>query len=446
MPVDRAAGLALELNAAAGPGRYHALDRVRALAMLLGVVYHAMVLRIFTEGVFPGAMGRLAPSKLLVDWLHSFRMPLFFLIAGFFARMMLGKYGTREFLRRRYWRIGLPLLIGMFTFGPIYVLTRELVSRLPSFGPGGPRFRPPGGKMPSWPPVGDLAGRIFGPYERFIQLNHLWFLWYLLVFVTVAPVLAKGMALVARALRVGGGDRLGLGLRLVRLGLAPVLLAAVATPALLITRPRRGWFLGLAGGIFRAFPDFLFHYDVDMLFYFAYFLVGWWLHREQDALPSVARAWPPNLVVGLAAFGAAFGLEGKYGGGPSSTTDPGIYRPVAFAAYCLGSACTSFAIIGVFLRHLNSSSRTWRYLADTALWVYLVHQPLVLLGLAACRPFHMPWWAQTAAVSAAAVASSLLLYEVMVRRTPLARVFGPSTAREARGPGVMDRRAEPALS
>ena len=483
MSGERADGPALDgpLKAAAESGRYHALDRVRATAMLLGVVYHALLFRIFVGGVSPAELFRPGPSKLLGDWLHSFRMPLFFVIAGFFARMMLKKYGTAGFLRRRYARIGLPLLIGMVTFGPLYVLTRDLVSRPPSFGPGGgmgppgaampgpggpvgmpgpggppgggmpggprggPGFGPPGGGMPFGPPGGGLADRVFGPSKRYFELNHLWFLWYLLIFVTVVPFLAKGLALVTGPAPPSGGDRLGL--RLVGLGLAPALLAVVATPALLAAGGGPfGWFLGIAGGIFQAFPDFLFRYNVDMLFYLAFFLAGWWLHREREALPAVGKAWLPNLAVGSAAFGSALALEARYGGGPFSAVDPGIVRPIAVALYCLGSACTCFGFLGVFLRYLDSPSRTWRYLADTALWVYLAHQPLVVLALAACRPLNLPWWAQTAVVTAASVAASLLLYEVLVRRTPLARIFGPATARKARGPEVLDKLTEPVLS
>ena len=489
MPADQADGLAVdgrEMTAAHGPGRYHALDRVRALAMLLGVVYHTILFRMFTGGGPPGPMGMGGASKLLSDWLHSFRMPLFFLIAGFFGRMMLEKYGTGEFLRRRYWRIGLPLLIGLFTFGPIYVLTRDLTSGRPGFGPGpgrmgppggmslppggpppgvagmppggpppgfagmpgpgpggfppggrmggppgGPGFGPPRGGPPFGPPGGGLADKIFGQYTRFVQLNHLWFLWYLLVFVTVAPFLAKGLALATPGPSPEGGDRLGL--RLVRLGLAPALLAIVATPALLMTTPMFGWFLGLAPAIFRAFPDFLLHLDPDMLFYFAYFAAGWWLHRERDALPSLAKAWMPNLLVGLGAFGVAIGLQEDFGG-PNATGGRPYIRPIAYAVYCLGSACTGYAFIGVFLRYLDHPSRTWRYLADTALWVYLIHQPLVLIGLAACRPLNLPWWALTAVVSTSSVVAALLLYEALVRRTPLVRVFGPAPARRVASP------------
>ncbi len=107
--------------------RYYALDSVRATAMLLGVVYHSMIFRMFIGGRPSGPMGGGA-SRHLQDWLHSFRMPLFFLISGFFGRMMLEKYGTKLYFKKRWSRIGIPLIIGCFTFGPIYVLARQAVS------------------------------------------------------------------------------------------------------------------------------------------------------------------------------------------------------------------------------------------------------------------------------------------------------------------------------
>ena len=69
--------------------------------MLLGVFYHAIM--------FIGGDGGRTTAPGLLDWIHSFRMPLFFLISGFFGQMMLGKYGLSGYLRRRWWRIGLPL-------------------------------------------------------------------------------------------------------------------------------------------------------------------------------------------------------------------------------------------------------------------------------------------------------------------------------------------------
>src|SRR5262245_31682611 len=84
--------------------RLHALDAVRAVALLLGVVLHA------TQPYVAGLpwMTPEAPQDVLAAvfyTIHMFRMPLFFLIAGFFARMMLERRGAAGFVKDRARRI-----------------------------------------------------------------------------------------------------------------------------------------------------------------------------------------------------------------------------------------------------------------------------------------------------------------------------------------------------
>ncbi|MDR3636992.1 MAG: acyltransferase family protein [Isosphaeraceae bacterium] len=439
------------------PSRFFALDGVRATAMLLGVVYHSLLFRMFAGGPPPGPPGNGDVSRYVQDWLHSFRMPLFFLISGFFGRMMLEKYALGEYLRRRWIRIGVPMLVCMFTFGPAYVLTREVTMGRPGGGPPGPMgargsnamppplpgFVPPGGGAagrfapppgpgfrpggpppgPFGPPGGALSARLFGSSARYFQLNHLWFLWYLLLFVTAAPWVARVLGWILLRPTPEAADRAGLWL--VRAGLAPVVLGLVGAPALMLTWSPFGWSLGLPPAIFRAFPDFLLHLDPDMAFFFVFFLAGWWLHRQRAGLPSIASVWLPNLILGLAAFADAMRLGDFYGSRPE-TPGLGMIRVEGYVLYSLGSALTGFALLGFFQRYLDRPGRVGRYLADTALWVYLVHQPLVLVGLALARPWRLAWWSQTVLVSAFAVAVALLLYELLVRPTPLVRLFGPA--------------------
>jgi hypothetical protein len=273
-----------------------------------------------------------------------------------------------------------------------------------------------------------MSSRLFGSSARLFQLNHLWFLWYLLLFATAAPWLSKAVGWVLLRRSPEPADRLGL--RVIRSGLAPVLLGLISTPALLLTSSPFGWSLGLPPAIFRAFPDFLLHLDPDMAFYFLYFLSGWWLHREREGLERLARGWLPDLLLGIVAFAAATWLWEAYG---RQTEMPryGLVRQAGYALYCLGSASTAFAFVGFFQRYLDRPSRVGRYLADTALWVYLVHQPLVIMGLALARPLQLSWWLQTAIVSSISAGTALLLYEAIVRPTPLVRLFGPAAARRA---------------
>ena len=445
------------------PPRYYALDSVRATAMLLGVVYHSLLFGMM-GGPAPGASGLGDPARWVQEWLHSFRMPLFFLISGFFGQMMFKKYARREYFRRRWSRIGIPLALGLVTFVPAYVLTRDLTTprfagpppgppasapalraqaehprllasksdrpRIPM--PGGPpratpaaRSGPPG---PFAAPGDSIAEHLMGRYARFFQLHHLWFLWYLLIFVTAAPLVVGLLAwLLPRPVAEN------MGRRLMRYGLAPLALGIAITPLLMLMPGMFGWSLGLCPAIFRGFPDFLLHIDPDMGFYFLFFLAGWWLFSVRQELPRLSDTWILNAVVGFAAFVAATLLSATYSPQPDLPYY-GLIRMTGCLLYCVGSAATSFAFLGVFMRFLDRPIFAWRYLADTALWVYLIHQPLVLIGLAIVRPWNFVWWLQMAVVSLLAVAAALAMYELLVRPTMLVRLFGPTKSLASQRP------------
>ena len=99
----------------------HALDAVRAFALLLGVVFHAGFS--FIPGMIPGiwAINDSSPSatiSVLLFISHIFRMSLFFFIAGFFARMMFERKGARGFWSNRAQRILVPLIAGWVVIFP----------------------------------------------------------------------------------------------------------------------------------------------------------------------------------------------------------------------------------------------------------------------------------------------------------------------------------------
>ena len=267
-----------------------------------------------------------------------------------------------------------------------------------------------------------------GRYARFFQLHHLWFLWYLLIFVTAAPLV---VGLLAWLLPRPFAENMGR--RLMRYGLTPLALGIVITPLLILMPGMFGWSLGLCPAIFRGFPDFLLHIDPDMGFYFLFFLAGWWLFSVRQELPRLSDTWILNAVVGFAAFVAATLLSATYSPQPDLPYY-GLIRMTGCLLYCVGSAATSFAFLGVFMRFLDRPIFAWRYLADTALWVYLIHQPLVLIGLAIVRPWNFVWWLQMAVVSLLAVVAALAMYELLVRPTMLVRLFGPTKSLASQRP------------
>jgi peptidoglycan/LPS O-acetylase OafA/YrhL len=112
------------------PGdRRHDLDALRSFAMLLGIALHAALAYIGAGWVVsdePTSDG----LGLLVTAIHGFRMPLFFLLSGFFTAMLWRRRGPAYLLSQRARRILLPLLLGCLTIVPaMWGVTKWAVSQ-----------------------------------------------------------------------------------------------------------------------------------------------------------------------------------------------------------------------------------------------------------------------------------------------------------------------------
>ncbi len=100
--------------------RRHDLDALRAFAMLLGIVLHGAMSFIPGGGLLWGVQDAHADPLygVLLASIHGWRMPLFFLVSGFFTAMLWQKRGLRALLMHRFKRIFLPLLLSMVTVIP----------------------------------------------------------------------------------------------------------------------------------------------------------------------------------------------------------------------------------------------------------------------------------------------------------------------------------------
>lgn len=108
----------------AGDPRRTDLDVLRGVAMLMGVVLHSLMS--FMPGPWPVQDSRQNGLFFIpVAAIHMFRMPLFFLLSGFFAMFVLQKQGLRGMLRHRTLRILLPLFLALITIVPVSNLLRH---------------------------------------------------------------------------------------------------------------------------------------------------------------------------------------------------------------------------------------------------------------------------------------------------------------------------------
>ncbi|MEQ8936847.1 MAG: acyltransferase family protein [Amphiplicatus sp.] len=149
---------------------YADLDAARGMLMALGVVIHTA--NIYSPGasdVIPDPDGG-AAFTYIVEAMHLFRMPAFFLISGFFCAMSLHKYGAGKVLRVRALRLLLPLVTTVLTFnvGALWLLARAGVVSL-------------------GPPLS--AGNALAEFATVNWLLHLWFLVVLFAFVAISALL-----------------------------------------------------------------------------------------------------------------------------------------------------------------------------------------------------------------------------------------------------------------
>jgi len=130
--------------------RYHGLDLLRSLALLLGVIFHS-AMPVLTPEYLGLPSGQFETDSahapgLFIAWSHTWRMPLFFLLAGFFAQMVLTRRGPETFMKDRALRISGVLLVFCIVFA--------------AMSGGSP-----------------------------LELGHLWFLWFLTMMCFLAAVL-----------------------------------------------------------------------------------------------------------------------------------------------------------------------------------------------------------------------------------------------------------------
>ena len=106
----------------AGNERVYALDALRGIMMLLGLVLHAA--SSYSSKSEWGTWRSKDPDNnfpflVLVEYIHAFRMPVFFVAAGFFGALLFYKKGPKALLKNRWQRIVLPFIAGVLIIWPL---------------------------------------------------------------------------------------------------------------------------------------------------------------------------------------------------------------------------------------------------------------------------------------------------------------------------------------
>jgi glucan biosynthesis protein C len=366
--------------------RLHAMDHLRALAMLAGVGFHAaLAYSPLMQPWFPTADRQSWWGVDVLIWLpHLVRMPLFFVVAGFFAAWLLQRRGMGGMLRQRVRRILLPLLVAwplvhlstnaltvwaateLAHPSPMLLMVREWLAL-----PDQPRIPP--------------------------STGHLWFLYYLLWF--------SVLYWVGRTLEFGGLLQRWMTLdpRQGVLALALLLVPSLAQ----VSAPHPA-------------PESLLPQAWAIGFYGPFFALGACLHGRLDWLdrlrPDLARISLLCLLL-YAIFLWRLSLE-----------PPGAQQPTA--SWLVAALEAGISVSGTLVCLL--AGRIWldrpipllRTLSASAYWTYLLHLPLLFALQYALLDWPLAWPFKFVIATGLTLGICLLSHEWLVRRTPLRNYVG----------------------
>jgi glucan biosynthesis protein C len=384
----------------AGP-RWAYLDQVRAWLMLLGIPYHVgLVYATRTPLHGPWLVSSPERSEALtwiLDFSHTFRMPVFFVIAGFFAMRIIGRRGTGHWLRSRLVRLGVPLLASILLLSPLTMLAVSVTQA------------PPEGILAHW------LAQMSQPGPQWIV--HLWFLSDLLIFCGLFALLWSCRAVLRLEALL---DRFGDALERRWILLAPAALLLLGCAA-----------TGAAGAAKLAgigYPLWETIVPARLASFGAAFLAGALLAYRGGWLEGFTRLYPLLWLAALPLAGVQMLLQ----------DDPSPAGRVLTVVLV--------PVLGVlFAQLLLSAARRWldretplsRKLTEAAMTMYLVHVPLVLWLAGAMLDWRLPPLLEVAMLTILVGLASFALHRLLRRSPVLSFLFNGQrydAGRRAEGP------------
>ena len=325
--------------------RIHGMDALRAIAMLLGIILHAAIAyRVFPNATWPRDTYQWIGYDVLYLWIHSFRMQVFFLVAGFFARLLYLKIGEPAFLQHRLKRIVVPFLVGVVALVPLSVAPFFYFNYSEWQG------------LDTKHALNYMLKDMFG----WNGLAHLWFLYYLLMFYVAM------IALVHLAKRIPTIKNIGNTLSFLADLTNPVAMLSIAGLIITLLNLQDKLLLEAYTGIK---PDL-----AQFAYYGLFFWIGYWMHHQNSLIEKISRYAVLYLIIGTLLVVPFVYLYAAL-----------QYESLTGYAYlvlvrAIGSCQTVFLVGGVlggFVRFFARENQVLRYISDATYWLYLVHLSIV---------------------------------------------------------------------
>lgn len=321
---------------------------------------------------------------------RSFFMSLFFMISGYFMVISYDRHGPVKFLKSRFMRLGIPLLLFFFVIIPVeQYLCHLATGRLESMS-----FVDYYGRI--YLGIGGIPAKTVAPFWPELNLAHLWYVEHLLI-----------ASVVYALFRIAWKGRCGLPhvpARPPRYWMVVVLalMLAVVSFVVRIWYPIDRW-IGFLGFIQVAFADV----PRDLSF----FALGALAYRRRWFLETPVRTGYIWLAVGLIAGGLWYayvmGLRNVF---PINRTTMDVLYPIWEAFLCCGMC---IGLLVLFRQRFDFQGPLGKAMAQGQYGAYLFHMPVVLLAQYAVLEAALPPLAKFLVVTAASVPLTFLLAHIL---------------------------------
>ena len=314
--------------------RFHGLDAVRGIAMFLGIVLHASLPYIegLPKGLWPSDKNTSNIIAIIFEFIHIWRMPIFFIISGFFANLVITRKSLIIWWKNRFLRLVLPAMI----FFPIMSLTIPWIFK---YG---------------------YTGNINFFFSNEGQPHHLWFLYHLFIFVLFSIFIRFFGLIIYKFFK--------------QINLIVVVDIFNTVKSFLGRHIFDSRFPILMIFVFFIFNLFT---GADLIINpFAsglYFLFGYRLYKNNLLFDFIKSNWKFYLIGGLTVTIIFFILNTQ-----ASNFAKEDVRWIPWVILKISSAVLlSFSFIGLAEQKFSNLNPIVRFISDSSYWVYLIHLPLV---------------------------------------------------------------------
>lgn len=340
--------------------------------MLLGIVLHATEPYSLGEDAFwaKDPNGTHISMNYIFGIIHIFRMPIFFMVAGFFGSMLFYERGPKLMMRNRVRRILIPFVVFLLLLHPLLVTVWTYTSAT----------------------MGVRITSIMTTMSWFPDITyHLWFLYYLLIITILsfclASLLKKVPRLTARITKVFEW--------LMRRKAVFILIFSIILFLMLVWM----WDTWIPTSL-SFIPD-----TPVVLTYGMFYFIGWVLFKSKHFLDNMIRNDWLFTIFGVVIFSLRFAFR------------PYIDDVLYGALNAIVVWFFLFGVSGLFIRYASRYSARMRYVSDASYWVYLVHLPIVGLIPAFIYEWPIPVLAKFLIVVVVTTFICFTSYHFLVRST-----------------------------